>query len=286
MNDISLPISLSNKGIFSYLQTIRAFPVLDPQEEYMLAKRYHEYQDLQAAHKLVTSHLRLAAKLAIAYKNYGIPIADLISEANIGLMTAIKKFDPDKGFRLSTYAVWWIKAALNDFILKSWSLVRIGTVAAQKKLFYNLSRLKAKLGLYTDAELDDEAINKIANTLKVDKTEVREMNNRIGGDISLNSPCGNDENCSEKQDIIPDKLPNQETVFAENEEFLHRKKLLINAMKTLTPREQEILKARRLQEEPATLEELGYKFSVSRERVRQIEVRAMEKISNFVKEAA
>ena len=286
MNDISLPISLSNKGIFSYLQTIRAFPVLDPQEEYMLAKRYHEYQDLQAAHKLVTSHLRLAAKLAIAYKNYGIPIADLISEANIGLMTAIKKFDPDKGFRLSTYAVWWIKAALNDFILKSWSLVRIGTVAAQKKLFYNLSRLKAKLGLYTDAELDDEAINKIANTLKVDKTEVREMNNRIGGDISLNAPCGNDENCSEKQDIIPDKLPNQETVFAENEEFLHRKKLLINAMKTLTPREQEILKARRLQEEPATLEELGYKFSVSRERVRQIEVRAMEKISNFVKEAA
>ena len=235
---------------------------------------------------MVTSHLRLAAKLAIAYKNYGIPIADLISEANIGLMTAIKKFDPDKGFRLSTYAVWWIKAALNDFILKSWSLVRIGTVAAQKKLFYNLSRLKAKLGLYTDAELDDEAINKIANTLKVDKTEVREMNNRIGGDISLNSPCGNDENCSEKQDIIPDKLPNQETVFAENEEFLHRKKLLINAMKTLTPREQEILKARRLQEEPATLEELGYKFSVSRERVRQIEVRAMEKISNFVKEAA
>ncbi len=286
MNDISLPISLSDKGIFSYLQTIRAFPVLDPQEEYMLAKRYHEYQDLQAAHKLVTSHLRLAAKLAIAYKNYGIPIADLISEANIGLMTAIKKFDPDKGFRLSTYAVWWIKAALNDFILKSWSLVRIGTVAAQKKLFYNLSRLKAKLGLYTDAELDDEAINKIANTLKVDKTEVREMNNRIGGDISLNAPCGNDENCSEKQDIIPDKLPNQETVFAENEEFLHRKKLLINAMKTLTPREQEILKARRLQEEPATLEELGDKFSVSRERVRQIEVRAMEKISNFVKEAA
>ena len=286
MNDISLPISLSDKGIFSYLQTIRAFPVLDPQEEYMLAKRYHEYQDLQAAHKLVTSHLRLAAKLAIAYKNYGIPIADLISEANIGLMTAIKKFDPDKGFRLSTYAVWWIKAALNDFILKSWSLVRIGTVAAQKKLFYNLSRLKAKLGLYTDAELDDEAINKIANTLKVDKTEVREMNNRIGGDISLNAPCGNYENCSEKQDIIPDKLPNQETVFAENEEFLHRKKLLINAMKTLTPREQEILKARRLQEEPATLEELGDKFSVSRERVRQIEVRAMEKISNFVKEAA
>ncbi|MBR7158924.1 MAG: RNA polymerase sigma factor RpoH [Alphaproteobacteria bacterium] len=286
MTDISLPVSLGNKGLFDYLQTIKRFPVLEPEEEYMLAKRYHDYQDLEAAHKLVTSHLRLAAKLAISCRNYGLPISDLISEANIGLMTAIKKFNPDKGFRLSTYAVWWIKAALNDFILKSWSLVRIGTVAAQKKLFYNLSRLKAKLGLYSDAELDDTAASKIADTLQVDKAEVLEMNNRIGGDLSLNAPCLDDDNAAEKQDLLADNKPNQEIVLAESEEMIRRRRLFGQAMATLTPREQEILKARRLQEEPATLEELGDKFSVSRERVRQIEARAMEKICKFIKEAA
>ncbi len=286
MTNIALPVSLGNGGLFGYLQSIKKFPVLDTQEEYMLAKRYHDYQDLDAAHKLVTSHLRLAAKLAVSYRNYGLPIADLISEANIGLMTAIKKFNPDKGFRLSTYAVWWIKASLNDFILKSWSLVRIGTVAAQKKLFYNLSRLKAKLGLYGDAELDDASAGKIAETLKVDKAEVWEMNARIGGDVSLNVRCTDDENANERQDFLLDNEPNQEVVLAETEEMIRRRQLFAKALDTLNPREQQILKARRLQTEPATLEELGAKYDISRERVRQIEARAMEKICIFVKEAA
>ena len=286
MAEIALPVVVSN-GVSSYLQSIKRFPVLDAEDEYMLAKRYQEYDDLGAAHKLVTSHLRLAARIAIAYRSYGLPIADLISEANIGLMMAVKKFNPDKGFRLSTYAMWWIKAELHDFILKSWSLVRIGTIAAQKKLFYNLGKIKAKLGLYDNAELDNASLAKISKTLGVDKRDICEMNARIAGDVSLNAPVSaqNAEGDGfEKQDFLADDAPSQELVLAESEEACLRKKLFTEAMQSLNEREREIIVARYLQETPATLEDLGARFGVSRERVRQIEGRAYDKICKFVKE--
>ena len=282
MTELSLPV-VYNKGVVSYLDSIRNFPVLDAESEYILAKRYQETEDVEAARKLVTSHLRLAAKVAFSFRNYGLPLADLISEANLGLMTAVKKFNPDKGFRLSTYAIWWIKAELHDFILRSWSLVRIGTVAAQKKLFYNLNKIKAKLGLYDKASLDDEDVKKVAEALDVDEQEVKEMEVRMNGDISLNVPVsGDDDNVAERGDFIVDNSPSQELVIAENQEYALRREKLYAALSDLRERERNILIARRLQEEPATLEELGEKYGISRERVRQIEQRAYEKLSAAV----
>jgi len=281
MTELSLPV-VYNKGVVSYLDSIRNFPVLDAESEYILAKRYQETEDVEAAKKLVTSHLRLAAKVAFSFRNYGLPLADLISEANLGLMTAVKKFNPDKGFRLSTYAIWWIKAELHDFILRSWSLVRIGTVAAQKKLFYNLNKIKAKLGLYDKASLDDEDVKKVAEALDVDEQEVKEMEVRMNGDISLNVPVNDDDNVAERGDFIVDNSPSQELVIAENQEYALRREKLYSALSDLHERERDILIARRLQEEPATLEELGEKYGISRERVRQIEQRAYEKLSAAV----
>ena len=281
MTELSLPV-VYNKGVVSYLNSIRNFPVLDAESEYILAKRYQETEDVEAAKKLVTSHLRLAAKVAFSFRNYGLPLSDLISEANLGLMTAVKKFNPDKGFRLSTYAIWWIKAELHDFILRSWSLVRIGTVAAQKKLFYNLNKIKAKLGLYDKASLDDDDVKRVAQALDVDEQEVKEMEVRINGDVSLNVPVSDEDNVAERGDFLVDTAPSQELVLAENQEYALRRDKLHKALAGLKDRERDILIARRLQEEPATLEELGEKYNISRERVRQIEQRAYEKLTAAV----
>ena len=281
MTEFALPV-VYNQGVVSYLRSISNFPVLDAESEYILAKRYHETEDMEAAKELVTSHLRLAAKVAFSFRNYGLPLSDLISEANLGLMTAVKKFNPDKGFRLSTYAVWWIKAELHDFILRSWSLVRIGTVAAQKKLFYNLGKIKAKLGLYDKASLDENDVKKIAESLDVDEQEVKDMEVRLGGDVSLNVPVNDDGNVAERGDFLVDSTPSQELVLAENQELSLRRSKLHKALAELSERERDILIARYLQEKPSTLEELGKKYNISRERVRQIEQRAYEKVSNSV----
>jgi RNA polymerase sigma-32 factor len=282
MTELALPVVYNNEGVLSYLNSIRKFPVLDAESEYILAKRYQETGDVEAAKNLVTSHLRLAAKVAFSFRNYGLPVSDLISEANLGLMTAVKKFNPDKGFRLSTYAIWWIKAELHDFILRSWSLVRIGTVAAQKKLFYNLNRIKAKLGLYDKASLDDNDVKKVAQALDVDEQEVKDMEIRLSGDVSLNVPVNDDDNMAEREDFLVDSSPSQEVILAENQEYAMRRTKLYNALSGLKDREREILIARRLQDEPSTLEELSEKYGISRERVRQIEQRAYEKLTAAV----
>ncbi|MGN1091849.1 MAG: RNA polymerase sigma factor RpoH [Alphaproteobacteria bacterium] len=275
---------LSENSLAVYLREIAKFPMLDADREYMLAQRYKNYGDLQAAHELTTSHLRLAARVALTFRHYGLPLADLISEANIGLMQAIKKFDPDKGFRLSTYAIWWIKAAISDFILKSWSLVKIGTVATQKRLFYNLGKIKAKLGLYQNTDLDDVAVEQISNELGVSKRDVIDMEQRLHGDTSLNEVAFDDSD-EEKQSFLTDNSPTLEETLMEKQELSIRNKKLAEAIATLSEREQEIVRARFLSEEPATLEDLGTKFGVSRERVRQIEGRAFQKISAFMKAA-
>ena len=275
---------LSENSLAVYLREIAKFPMLDADREYMLAQRYKNYGDLQAAHELTTSHLRLAARVALAFRHYGLPLADLISEANIGLMQAIKKFAPDKGFRLSTYAIWWINAAISDFILKSWSLVKIGTVATQKRLFYNLGKIKAKLGLYQNTDLDDVAVEQISNELGVSKRDVIDMEQRLHGDTSLNEVAFDDSD-EEKQSFLTDNSPTLEETLMEKQELSIRNKKLAEAIATLSEREQEIVRARFLSEEPATLEDLGTKFGVSRERVRQIEGRAFQKISAFMKAA-
>ena len=275
---------LSENSLTIYLREIAKFPMLDADREYMLAQRYKNYGDLQAAHELTTSHLRLAARVALTFKHYGLPLADLISEANIGLMQAIKKFDPDKGFRLSTYAIWWIKAAISDFILKSWSLVKIGTVATQKRLFYNLGKIKAKLGLYQNTDLDDSAVEQISAELGVSKRDVIDMEQRLHGDTSLNEFAFDDSD-EEKQSFLTDNTPTLEETLMEKQEQTIRNKKLAEAIATLSEREQEIVKARFLSEEPETLEDLGARFGVSRERVRQIEGRAFQKISAYVKAA-
>ena len=275
---------LSETSLSVYLREIAKFPMLDADKEYMLAQRYRNYGDLQAAHELTTSHLRLAARVALTFRHYGLPLADLISEANIGLMQAIKKFDPDKGFRLSTYAIWWIKAAISDFILKSWSLVKIGTVATQKRLFYNLGKIKAKLGLYQNTDLDDSAVDQISNQLGVSKRDVIDMEQRLHGDASLNEMAFDDSD-EEKQSFLTDNSPTLEETLMEKQEQTIRNKKLAEAIATLSEREQEIVKARFLSEEPETLEDLGARFGVSRERIRQIEGRAFQKISAFVKTA-
>lgn len=284
-NKANLPAVVADDGLHAYLEKIKQFPVLSEAEEMRLVKEFKEKGDLQAAQKLITSHLRLAVKIALTYRRYGLPTADLISEANLGLMQAVKKFDAEKKVRLSTYAMLWIKAALNDFVLRSWSLVKIGTVAAQKKLFYNLGRIKARLGLYDNKELEPKVVKQIAQELVVDERDVVEMNRRIGGDSSLNTMVGHDDDAVEAIDLLADKSQNIEGHLAQKQEADFKRKLLLNALNKLNEREQYIVKNRMLTEQPQTLDEIGEKFQISRERVRQIEKRAFEKLSAEVKSA-
>jgi RNA polymerase sigma-32 factor len=275
----TIPALNSEEGLNRYLAEIKKFPILSAEEEYMLAKRFEEHQDPEAAAKLVTSHLRLVAKIAMGYRGYGLPVSELISEGNIGLMQGVKKFEPDRGFRLATYAMWWIKASIQEFILRSWSLVKLGTTAAQKKLFFNLRRMKKNLDAYEDGDLRPEDVRKIATDLGVTEEEVISMNRRMlgGGDTSLNVSL-NEDGEGQWQDTLVDDGPLQDELVADAEERIQRHALLIEAMQSLTDREKQILTERRLVDEPRTLEELSQEFGVSRERVRQIEVRAFEKL--------
>lgn len=281
----ALSLLATNGGLPRYLSEINKFPMLDADKEYMLAKRYHETGDLNAAHELTTSHLRLAAKVAISFRHYGLALADLISEANIGLMQAIKKFDPDKGFRLATYAIWWIKAAVSEFILKSWSLVKIGTVATQKRLFYNLHKLKARLGLYGEAGLSEENAEYISKVLNVSKKDVLEMEQRLSGDSSLNTPLSHDSNIN-FQEMLADSEETIEQKISQTQELNLKKKMLRQALSELSEREQAIICKRYLSEQAETLEDLGTAFHISRERVRQIETKAMEKIRKSIQSQA
>lgn len=282
----NLPVLTEENSLHAYLEEIRKFPVLSEEEENQLLHNFKENGDLAAAQKLITSHLRLAVKIALTYRRYGLPTADLISEANIGLMQAVKKFDTNKNVRLSTYAILWIKAALNDFVLRSWSLVKIGTVAAQKKLFYNLGRIKARLGIYENKELEPSVVKQIAQELVVDEKDVVEMNQRIGGDTSLNTAAhNNDDEQVEKIDLLADKTQNIEGRLEQKQEAEVRRKILQTCLAKLNDREQYIVKNRMLTDAPQTLEDIGAKFNISRERVRQIEKKAFEKLSAEVKAA-
>ena len=283
MNALSL--LYSGNSLSLYLMEINKFPMLDANKEYMLAKRFQETGDLDAAHELTTSHLRLAAKVALSFRHYGLALSDLISEANIGLMQAIKKFDPDKGFRLATYAIWWIKASVSEFILKSWSLVKIGTVATQKRLFYNLHKIKSKLGLYEETALNEETATQISQMLGVSKKDVLEMEQRLSGDSSLNT-CLTHDSDTDRQDMLADDTESVEEKIGNTQDMLLKKKLLAKALNTLSEREQEIVKKRFLTENPETLENLGSFFHISRERVRQIETKAFEKMSRYIKAEA
>jgi RNA polymerase sigma-32 factor len=272
-----------------YLTEIRKFPMLEPDEEFMLAKAWVDNGDRESAHKLVTSHLRLAAKIAMGYRGYGLPTAEVISEANVGLMQAVKRFDPDKGFRLATYAMWWIRASIQEYILRSWSLVKLGTTAAQKKLFFNLRKVKSKIGALEDGDMRPEQVAKIASDLGVREDEVISMNRRMsgGGDSSLNAPLrGDTEGNTEWQDWLKDDDADQAAAYAETQELDARRELLIEAMQGLNEREQHILTERRLKDEPVTLEVLSKVYDVSRERIRQIEVRAFEKLQTAMRELA
>ena len=283
-----LPVLSPDGNLSRYLEQIRSFPMLEQKQEYMLAKAWKERGDVDAAHQLVTSHLRLVAKIAMGYRGYGLPVADLISEGNLGMMHAVKKFEPEKGFRLATYAMWWIKAAIQEYILRSWSLVKIGTTAGQKKLFFNLRRIKGQIQAIDDGDLKPEQVTHIATQLDVSEAEVISMNQRMAGnDRSLNVPLSRDgEGSGEWQDWLEDDAEDQETTFAEHEEFSARQRLMLDAMQDLNEREQRILQARRLAEPPLTLEDLASEFGVSRERIRQIEVRAFEKLQKAVREKA
>ncbi len=284
MPNVALPTISSQGSLARYLQEIKRFPMLKLEEEYTLAKSWQEKNDISAAHKLVTSHLRLVAKIALQYRGYGLPIPDLISEGNIGLMKAVKRFDPDRGFRLATYAMWWIKAAIQEYILHSWSLVKIGTTAAQKKLFFNLRKIKNELKLVHDGNLKPDEITTISEKLDVDEKEVVDMNNRMAGpDHSLNAPLKKDSS-SQWQDWLVDAGTSQEEVLEENQEYKYRKTILFNALSVLNERERFIFEARRLQDQQLTLDALSKKFQISRERVRQIEVRAFEKVQNSIKQ--
>ncbi len=286
MAQTNLPILSAEGGLSRYLQEIRKFPMLEPDEEYMLAKRYKEHEDPAAAQKLITSHLRLVAKIAMGYRGYGLPISEVISEGNVGLMHAVKRFEPEKGFRLATYAMWWIRAAIQEYVLRSWSLVKIGTTAAQKRLFFNLRKIKGQIAALDDGNLHPDQIKQIATTLNVSEGDVVSMNQRLSGDASLNAPMRADEGTSEWQDWLADDTPDQETTLGETEEYKERMGLLTNAMQDLNDREKAIFRARRLQEDPATLEQLAQEYNVSRERIRQIEVRAFEKVQEAVQKAA
>src|SRR4051812_9945686 len=279
----ALPILTAESGLSRYLEEIRRFPMLEPQEEYMLAKSWREHGDRDAAHRLVTSHLRLVAKIAMGYRGYGLPISEIVSEGNVGLMQAVKRFEPEKGFRLATYAMWWIKAAIQEYILRSWSLVKMGTTANQKKLFFNLRKAKSKISALQEGDLRPDQVKLIAKRLGVTAQDVVDMNRRLGGDASLNAPIRDDGEAGEWQDWLVDDVSDQETRLAESEESDNRRKALGEALSVLNERERRIFEARRLAEEPITLEELADEFGDSRERVRQIEVRAFEKVQKAVK---
>jgi len=274
---------MAESGIARYLEEIRRVPMLEPQDEFMLAKRWREHGDHEAAHKLVNSHLRLVAKIAMGYRGYGLPISEVISEGNVGLMRAIKRFEPDKGFRLATYAMWWIRAAIQEYILRSWSLVKMGTTANQKKLFFNLRKAKSKISALEEGDLRPDQVKLIAKRLGVTEQDVVDMNRRLGGDVSLNAPIRDDGDSGEWQDWLVDDVSDQETRLVEDEESDNRKKALGEALSVLNERERRIFEARRLADDPITLEDLAAEFGVSRERVRQIEVRAFEKVQRAVK---
>ncbi len=282
MSTATLPVFSGEGGLSRYLAEIRRFPVLSADEEFMLAKRYQQYEDAQAAHRLVTSHLRLVAKIAMGYRGYGLPVGDVVSEGNIGLMQAVKRFDADKGFRLATYAIWWIKASIQEYILRSWSLVKMGTTANQKKLFFNLRKAKGRISALEEGDLRPDQVKAIATKLGVEEHEVVEMNRRLGGDSSLNVTM-RDDGIAEWQDMLVDDTDNQEAILARSEEAQNRHEALGQALAILNPRERRIFEARRLQDEPLTLEELSEEFGVSRERVRQIEARAFEKVQGAVR---
>ena len=280
-------IASGEAGLSRYLEEIRRFPMLQPEEEYMLAKRYQEHGDTEAAHRLVTSHLRLVAKIAMGYRGYGLPIGEVISEGNVGLMQAVKKFEPDRGFRLATYAMWWIKAAIQEYILRSWSLVKMGTTANQKRLFFNLRKVKSRIQALDEGDLRPEQVSEIATRLNVSEEEVISMNRRLSGDASLNAPIRATEGESgEWQDWLADDSPTQEEILVEQDELENRRNMLRDSLSVLNERERRIFEARRLAEEPLTLEQLSGEFDISRERVRQIEVRAFEKVQDAVKAAA
>jgi RNA polymerase sigma-32 factor len=282
MASSALPVLANEGGLSRYLDEIRKFPMLEPSEEYMLAKRWREHGDSVAAHRLVTSHLRLVAKIAMGYRGYGLPISEVVSEGNVGLMQAVKRFEPDKGFRLATYAMWWIKAAIQEYILRSWSLVKMGTTANQKKLFFNLRKAKGRISALDEGDLRPDQVKQIATRLGVTEQDVVDMNRRLGGDVSLNTPL-REEGEGEWQDWLVDDSASQETIVVAEQEGQNRLAALRDALSVLNPRERRIFEARRLAEDPITLEELSTEFNVSRERVRQIEVRAFEKIQEAVK---
>jgi RNA polymerase sigma-32 factor len=279
----ALPVLTAESGLAHYLEEIRRFPMLEPQEEYVLAKSWREHGDREAAHKLVTSHLRLVAKIAMGYRGYGLPISEVISEGNVGLMQAVKRFEPEKGFRLATYAMWWIKAAIQEYILRSWSLVKMGTTANQKKLFFNLRKAKSRINALDEGDLHPDQVKLIAKRLGVTEQDVVEMNRRLGGDASLNAPIREEGDAGEWQDWLVDETPSQERILVESEELDNRRSALTDALNVLNDRERRIFEARRLADDPITLEELASEFNVSRERVRQIEVRAFEKVQKAVK---
>ncbi|AYO83694.1 MULTISPECIES: RNA polymerase sigma factor RpoH [Methylobacterium] len=278
----TLPVLANEGGLSRYLDEIRKFPMLEPTEEFTLAKSWRDAGDREAAHRLVTSHLRLVAKIAMGYRGYGLPIGEVVSEGNVGLMQAVKRFDPDKGFRLATYAMWWIKAAIQEYILRSWSLVKMGTTANQKKLFFNLRKAKGKISALDEGDLRPDQVKQIATRLGVPEQDVIDMNRRLSGDTSLNAPL-REEGEGEWQDWLVDNAPSQETVLAREQEGQNRLSALRDALGVLNPRERRIFEARRLAEDPITLEDLSGEFGVSRERVRQIEVRAFEKVQEAVK---
>jgi RNA polymerase sigma-32 factor len=284
----NLPAPSPEQGMSRYLAEIRKFPMLEPEQEYMLAKAWVDHQDKESAHQLVTSHLRLAVKIAMGYRGYGLPTAEVVSEANVGLMHAVKRFDPEKGFRLATYAMWWIRASIQEYILRSWSLVKMGTTAAQKKLFFNLRKAKNRIGALEEGDLRPEHVAKIANDLGVTEAEVTSMNRRLsGGDASLNAPLKTDgEGASEWQDWLTDDDADQAEAYEEQDELEGRRALLIAAMGELNDREKHILTERKLRDDPVTLEDLSQEYNVSRERIRQIEVRAFEKVQKKMLELA
>ncbi len=283
----SLPmIAGGSLGLSRYLEEIRRFPMLEPTQEFMLAKQWQEHGDQAAAHQLVTSHLRLVARIAMGYRGYGLPIGEVISEGNVGLMQAVKRFEPDRGFRLATYAMWWIRASIQEYILRSWSLVKMGTTASQKKLFFNLRRLKGQIQAIEEGDLRPDQVKHIATKLGVPEEDVISMNRRLSGDASLNAPVRADQESGEWQDWLIDSDPNQEEALAESDELSMRRKFLETGLATLNERERRIFEARRLSDDPATLEDLSAEFGVSRERIRQIEVRAFEKVQKAVKGAA
>jgi RNA polymerase sigma-32 factor len=280
----ALPVLTAQSGLSRYHEQIRRFPVLEPQEEYMLAKRWREHGDGAAAQQLVTSHLRLVVKIAMRYRGYGLPIGEIISEGNVGLMQSVKRFDPERGFRLATYAMWWIRASIQEYILRSWSLVRVGTTANQKKLFFNLRKAKSKISALEEGDLHPDQVKLLAERLGVTERDVVDMNRRLGGDASLNTPISDEGSTAEWQDWLVDDAPSQERVLVDSEDFDNRRKALGEALTVLNSRERHIFTARRLADEPITLEELAEQLAVSRERVRQIEVRAFDKVQKAVRD--